>query len=196
MGLSVSWAGIKGLDRGAILAALHAMDTGEVDEAFFAPLSIAEAPKGWFVVCSNRYDYFSPARLAALSADGGLAVGCAIEEHVMCSHARAYENGVEVWAMSHDGGQQGVYDLTITGDPPEAFGPIHKRLMSEQADAGGEDADVDHLFDLPSELAAALFGYRPDGPEANALAFTSLRTVREPVGSLWGFVGALFRPRR
>jgi hypothetical protein len=52
--------------------------------------------------------------------------------------------------------------LEIDGDAPASLKPIHWNLVSRQDEAGGEQADVDYIYDAPAELAKALTGFRHD----------------------------------
>src|SRR5438128_12635623 len=79
----------------------------------------------------------------------------------MASAAFLYEHGERKWAVRHDS-ERGIYDLTVDGHPPELLSQIHAQLKTLQDNAGGADANVDYIFDVPLELAAKLCGYRHD----------------------------------
>jgi hypothetical protein len=120
----------------------------------------AQLPGGWYVIVAQR-DYFPQftndkvlARLSGL----GEVVACYVEEHVMSSGAAHWRAGQRVWSVDHDAGA-GILRLKVRGEPPPAFAEIHDRLRSEQETAGGESAKVDHMFDVPVELAKSLTGY-------------------------------------
>ncbi|MEI8045221.1 MAG: hypothetical protein WCL11_27665, partial [Verrucomicrobiota bacterium] len=52
--------------------------------------------------------------------------------------------------------------LDVEGDLPPAFASIRDRLYTQQKASGRRKASVDHIFDLPVELARDLTGYRHD----------------------------------
>ena len=187
MGFSISWIGVQGLDRGEILERLELVDTGEADEQNRARLSWAQLPDGWTIIFSNRIDY-AEANLAALSM-GGVAIGCDVEEHVMYCRARGYRDGVELWSVIHDS-ENGIYDLTAKGDLPAVFPALQARLIAEQDQEGGQDADVDLIFDIPTETAKAVCGYKHD--EVTDAAFTALRSLHPEPTKTGGFLKKLF----
>ena len=191
MGFSISWIGVQGLDRETILERLELVDTGEVDEQNRARLSWAQLPDGWTIIFSNRTDY-ADAKLAALSM-GGVAVGCEVNERVMYCIARCYREGVELWSISHDA-ENGIYDLTAEGDLPAAFPAIKARLVADQDREGGEEADVDMIFEIATETAKSVCGYKHD--ETTEAAFTALRSLHpEPpkTGFLKKLLGSFAR---
>ncbi len=81
-----------------------------------------------------------------------------VEEHVMFSYASGWSDGMKLWSVLHES-EQSIDHLETTGDLPAAFASIRDRLRAEQQQAGGEAADLDHVFDVPVELAKALTGY-------------------------------------
>ncbi len=186
MAFSISWIAVKERDRDDVLAELGLEDTGEPDPEARAKFSWATLPGGWLLIHANSFGWAAPEQVAKASA-GGLAVGCAVEEHVMCSRAYAYKDGCEVWAVQHDPAKpDGVFDLAASGELPDAFAAIKDRLFQKQKDDGGEQAGVDHVFDAPFELAAAVTGFRHDedlpGPEDQT--FIELRSFRPGLFSL------------
>jgi hypothetical protein len=178
MGYSVSWIATKGRRKDDVLAALDVIETGRPDPEARGRLSYASLPNGWLVIYSNRFNYASPQVISKLS-EGAIAIGCSVEEHVMFSGIRAFRDGREAWSVVHDA-QDGIYHLSTSGELPEAFGPIRTRLFREQDDAGGADAVVDFIFEIPIELAAALTGFRHDEamPKDGGPALVELRSSR------------------
>jgi hypothetical protein len=117
---------------------------------------------GWRVVWYNEFE--CPAldsdRLAALSSDNELMV-CFIEEHVMVSVATLWSGGQCVWTIAHDG-QNGPRGLSIEGDIPDCLASIREEMEALQKAEGGEDADVDYLFEIPLLVAKTLVGFKHD----------------------------------
>jgi len=190
MGFSISFIAVKGREKAEVVGELGLADTGRPDPRTRARFVYAELPDGWRLVYSNSFDYASPRRIADLSK-GALAVGCAVEEHVMFSGARAYEDGRELWSVIHDR-QDGLYDLSMTGKPPAELQAIKDRLFKEQDEEGGADAGVDCIFDIPVELAAAVTGFRHDEPMpgSGGPSLTALKPLRpsfrQSVAALFG----------
>jgi hypothetical protein len=160
VGFSISWIAFQGKGKDDVLAAIGLVDTGVADEANEAPVSGAALPTGWYVAFFNDYLYVSPERLAKLSA-GCVVVACQVEEHVMASAVLIYEDGAKRCSVSHES-ERGRYDLSVDGDPPEVFPALRDGLLQQQDGAGGSEASVDFVFDVPVQLAAALCGYRHD----------------------------------
>ena len=159
MGWKISWVGFSGLTKAEVLDLVGATDTGEIDEANEADFSGAEIPD-WYILFSNDFDFVSESTLSKLSSRGTV-VGCQLHEGVMVSAAYGYDRGNAQWSVMHNA-QDGISDLSTSGAPPTELEPIRERLSQQQYDAGGEVADVDYIFDIPVELAAAICGYRHD----------------------------------
>lgn len=187
MGFSISWIGVQGLDRETILERLELIDTGEADKENQTRLSWAQLPDGWTIIFSNRTDY-AEAKLASLSM-GGVAVGCEVNERVMYCSAWGYREGAEVWSISHDA-ENGIYDLAAGGDLPAAFPAIKARLVADQDREGGQEADADLIFEIVTETAKAVCGYKHD--ETTDAAFTALRSLHPEPPKTGGFLKRLF----
>jgi hypothetical protein len=171
MGYSQSWLAVKGKARASVLEALGLRGTGAREEIAESPIVGAELPNGWFLVVGDRSGH----RLMRDPSVQRLSAGCEVvtgdvEEHVMVSVATGWKEGRRVWSVTHDA-QRDREHLQTEGELPAVFTSIRDRLRSEQQAAGGRDADVDYIFDVPVELAQTLTGYRHDadipgtGPE-------------------------------
>jgi len=114
------------------------------------------------VVVFNRTE-IKEATLEKLS-QAGEVVSCFVEDHVMFSSAAAWKNGKQIWRVAHDGGEDQILHLETSGDLPAEFESIHKELFAkqEQEASAPDDPKVDHVYDLPAELAKALTGFRHD----------------------------------
>jgi hypothetical protein len=181
MGSSISWIGVKGRGKGEVLDALGLEDTDAPVGDRVTRFSLATMPGEWLIVMANNMDFASPARLASLSA-GAEVLGVQVEEHVMFSGLRVYHEGAEVWSVIHDC-NHGLDHAAVTGTPPALLQPIIDDLRTQQAAEGGDDAEVDLVFDVPVVAAAAICGYRHDGAGdegAPEPVFTELR----PSGSV------------
>jgi hypothetical protein len=169
VGYSLGWVAVRGRDPQDLRTLVGGRDT-----------RTRELPGGWHLVIADRGEHFvQDALLARLSA-GAEAVGCFLEEHVMYSAAVGWVNGQKIWSVMHDSARA-VTHLQVAGDAPPALEAIRQRRESAQRAAGGDTAQVDHLFEVPIELAKAVTGYRhdedddeADGPSPAPQAPTSL----------------------
>ena len=186
MGLAACALAVKSSDKAGVLDALRLSDTGQKvssDDALRGRrVAITVLPNGWiyFLGCRPWADERRMKRGSRL----GLAVYCELEEHVMASEVRAYENGVELWAVVHDEDR----DLEVRGEPPANFAQIRDAiLVKEQGqeidpDDDGDDP-VDYLIEIPLDLAQAVCGLRPDfilEESPPDLEFTLLKRLPEP----------------
>jgi hypothetical protein len=160
---SASWIAIKGIDKEIAFERLG-----------LAPIEVKEGyvDCGWtttadsWVVIAGRDVVCEPERLAQMSASGGSVLSAGASEVVMHSEAVFYEGGVEVWNVSHYSDRSGSqYDLETTGEPPPQFAAIRDAALAAQTAEGGEDADVDMVFDVPLDLSLAICGFRFDQGE-------------------------------
>ena len=155
MGFRISWFAVADKGKTGVLQTLGLHDTGEPDEVNETPFSGAKFPGGWFVLVANDVAFVSLQRLTQPSVDCRVVAG-QVHEGVMISAAYGYERESRVWELAHNR-QRGIDDLSVSGSPPPSFQSIRQRLTQEQeAKRGG---DVDYIFDIPVEVAAAVCGY-------------------------------------
>jgi hypothetical protein len=159
MGMSVSWIGVQSMDRERILDALGLM--AAPSRAKGRKATTWSFSNGWTFVLSTDFNYPTPKRMAALSADG-TAIALSVDDRVMVSVVRGYERGKAVFAIERDGGQKGVRHMAVAGTAPAEWAAIRKRLTEEQDEEDRGESRTDFLFDAPLELAKALCGYRFD----------------------------------
>lgn len=162
MGFSISWIAVQTDKHDAIFELLEVTPTTEEDEYFESQFSGSALHNGWFLLvgqdCDNRL--VQKDILRELSKFGP-SVACSVEEHVMYSSAEYWVSGVKQWFASHDA-QKGMYNLETTGVLPESFENIKTTAFKDQAVEGGEQANVDLIFDIPLLLAAELVGFKHD----------------------------------
>ena len=79
----------------------------------------------------------------------------------MASSSEYWSAGKRKWWISHEG-ENGPNGLATDGDLPECFPSIRSELEEAQRADGGDDADVDHIFDIPLKVAQALVGFKHD----------------------------------
>jgi hypothetical protein len=142
------------------LRELGLAETGERDElAAESGLGGAALPDGWYTVVFDRYDHplLGDDVLNVLS-DGCELVAAGAEEHVMVSFAEGWRDGARTWSVTHDS-EQGIEHLDAAGALPESFQAIRSERLAEQEAAGGAEADVDYVFDVPLEVARLITGF-------------------------------------
>ena len=155
---SLSWIGLKGLDRAQALGLLGLTEAPPSRRRHAA--WIGESPTGWTILLSTDSRFASEERLLPLSTTGAV-VGCQLSETVMCATTTLYDGGRVAWRVDYDC-ENGA--PTVTGAPPAEYQAIHDRVVAEQAaeDASDDELKADLIFDIPVELAKAVTGYRHD----------------------------------
>ncbi len=174
MGFNIVWLGFENATKEEVSSLLSARDTGRDDPYNESPVSAGELPSGWTILFANDVTRLSEERLKRLSEDKDLIV-CAVFEGPMVSQAIRYRKGEVAWSVTHIS-ENGIYDLKVNGEPPEAFETIKARLFADQKAEENDGAAVDFVFDIPIELAKHLTGYRYDQLEFEwgKLSFTEL----------------------
>ncbi|MGC2389709.1 MAG: hypothetical protein WA621_09950, partial [Candidatus Acidiferrum sp.] len=148
MGYSLSWAALKGSNLQTACDALGLRATGKREEIAESKIDGAALPTGWYVVQFDRSE-MEDRELACLSRSREV-VCCFVEDHVMVSWASGWREGKKVWSVVHDC-EKGRFHLDVKGEAPAELKGIADRLIAEQLAAGGEKADVDHVYEVPAE---------------------------------------------
>ncbi len=163
MGFSLEWLAVKNGKKDSVLASLGLRGTERFEGIPESDLTGASLPAGWYMIVSNRGSLalMEKMMLARASAEAEV-VCCFVEEHCMCSSAQGWRDGSEIWSVFHEAGTGGISHLETKGNLPAAFNAIRDRQRAKQEAAGGSNAGVDYIFDIPVELAHALTGYRHD----------------------------------
>ena len=192
MGFAISWLAVSGKAPEQVLKELRLNRTGENEEIPESPISAAQLPNNWFLVFINEFDspIVSANSLASLSTNCKV-VSCQIEEHVMFSSATLYSNGTESWRVAHDA-QEGMFNLSSSGQLPSEFAGIYTSLKNKQEEAGGAEANVNYIHDVPVTLAQVVTSFRHDEdiPGLEPVPFEVLgqditKTSSKPWWRLW-----------
>jgi len=162
MGFSISWYAVREDDAQQLLERLGLSPTGETEEIPESLISTAALDTGWRILWYNAYEcpFLRPDDLALLSKNGELLM-CQVEEHVMASSAEMWDGGTRRWRIGHLG-EDGPNGLAVEGEPPECVASIRREMEAAQLGAGGDDAGVDYLFEIPLKVAQTLVGFRHD----------------------------------
>lgn len=154
MAFDCSWLAYHAVPKAEVVALAGFRDTGIGTDVPDGP-ACAALSNGWtiFYVPDSTWTL---ERMAQLSADHAV-LSVMIQEYVPLSMASFHVRAEPIWTVEHDGAR-GVFNLGMTGNMPPEFEPIRRRLIAKQQLAGTKS--VDHLFDAPVDLAAAICGFR------------------------------------
>lgn len=165
MGFSLAWMAMKDTDADAACAALGMERKGGGLPNPDFEFSGAALPGGWYLAVGDRlgYEFIAHNDLAGLSEARDVIV-CEVEEHVMYSSAALWRGGACLWKVVHES-DNGIYHLEAEGEPPAEFEFLRAEYVAMQDAEGGEDADVDYIFEVPLRLARDIAGYKHDEAE-------------------------------
>jgi hypothetical protein len=169
MGWAITWCAVREDKAEQLLNQLGLSPTGETEDVPESLISTAKLDTGWRVIWYNEYDcpFLKPRDLSVLSSDKEVLL-CLIEEHVMASSSEMWSQGKRKWWLSHEG-EDGPKGLATGGDLPESFPAIRKEMEEAQLAEGGEDADVDYIFEIPLKVAEALVGFKHDENDTHVI---------------------------
>jgi hypothetical protein len=162
MGFSLAWIAVRGIPRDELVKRLGVEISSKRAGYAEVPISLRATSSEWELVISRNCDepLFAAPRLASISK-GAEAVACVAEEHVMFSSSQGWVDGHSEWSVEHDA-QERIGHLQVVGTPPAQFERIRAELEEQQQIEGGEEADVDFIFDIPLVLARELVGFKHD----------------------------------
>ncbi|RVD57068.1 hypothetical protein EN828_07025 [Mesorhizobium sp. M2D.F.Ca.ET.185.01.1.1] len=157
MGFSISWFGFRGYEI-KDAAALFGRDVGDSSEDFDAPISAYLSNKNWAIIILDYCSFPNPPdSYLSVFSQGREMVVVHVEEHQMFARAEFWSNGKNIWRVWHSG-DKNIRDFHTTGDPPASFESLRQQAFSKQ----DKESNVDHVFDIPLDLAAELTGFRHD----------------------------------
>lgn len=191
MGYAISWIAIKGKSKENILKFFSFSETADTEEVPESEISAAELPSGWYLIWFNQFESpFTHAAVVSKLSQDCAVITCAVEEHVMYSRTEYWEHGSQTWKITHDS-QNGIYDIQTTGTAPDFFESLKSEVCARQQAEGGEDADIDLIFDIPLEVVKHLTFFKHDeltpeleDQEYRVLA-SSLPTLQSPASKPW-----------
>lgn len=158
MGLNTTWIAAKDISKDRVLEALGLIETGEFEGMTIPPAAVAEFPGDWVVVHYDRPWLFKASDAVAVRFPKGDFLWGTSSETVMWSGAYGVRDGVQIWAIVHDCGQEQPA-TEVSGSPPAEMAAIMDDLARKQAEPGNEH--VDYLFEAPMAVTTALCGYNP-----------------------------------
>jgi hypothetical protein len=186
MGFAITWFAVPEQHAAEVLRQLHLMPTGEREDLPESTIAYARLTTGWAILWYGRYDcpFLGDRELAGLSSRCDI-IRCLVEEHVMASSAELWASGRQRWRISHQG-EDGPRGLEVTGIPPDSLKTICDLMEEAQRAEGGDDAEVDYIFEIPLKVAQGIAGFKHDevcGSIAGG-AFEVLERASPPGGFL------------
>jgi len=162
MGFSISWLAVKVDDKDLVNALLSLKETGEFGDYADYPIAGRMLPSGWYLIVMDHCDHelIKPDILKEISFNLTV-VSCSIEEHCMFCSCSIWESGIEIFNVKHKGNES-FYSLESKGMAPSGYDEIKEKYHKEQDKEGGEEADVDMIFEIPNVLAKSLTGFKHD----------------------------------
>lgn len=163
MGFRCRWIAVRGRDRDDVLARLKCVVTTQHDEAVYDTGLYALDVNGWVFVIGDGWDYMDLVKReqASLLSNRGEALFFYTDDSAMAAELTAFAAGQQTWSIVYDGSQDERVPR-LDGDVPTAVKTALAAARKEQAAATGDDADVDHIYDVPPTVALELTGFRHD----------------------------------
>jgi hypothetical protein len=159
MGHSLSWAAVKDGIPEEVHSILEVRPTGRREEIPDSEIVGAVLPSKWYLTLFHRAE-FRNRTLERLSRVGEV-IYCFVEDHIMFSCASGWKDGKALWSVTHDS-EKGISHLQVQGQVPEVFPSIREGLTTRQDAENQVGGEVDHIYDIPAELARALTSFRHD----------------------------------
>jgi len=189
MGYSITWCAVRDEAADQLLSHLGLSATDETEEAPQSPFSMASLSTGWRLIWSNQYACSVLTKAPAAFSAGQELLLCHVEEHVMASSAELWSGGRRRWWVSHEG-EDGPRGLDTEGELPECFASIRDEMEKAQRAEGGDDADVDYMFEIPLKVAQTLVGFKHDENYESVIKGSFLVVMKS--GGKKGFLSRLF----
>lgn len=162
MGSAYAWLAIKDASADEACEMLGLVRCGGAFDSPETEISGAAMPTGWYLIAvgSVMFDFFMDFSLEELSESHDV-MNFDVEEHFMYFKLTYWRGGKNLWNVIHDGGDN-VYHLQAEGELPVDFDSLRAEQLKNQNEAGGERAGVDHICEIPLELAHRITGFRYD----------------------------------
>ena len=160
MGFNIGWIGVRATEQSEILRTLDMKDTYVHDEANEVPISWAHIPTDWTIVFFNTPDERFERAYEVLAQTSDVVACVALETTMDCHVLRACRGKV-LWSLLYQAEQKHL-GVQVGGTPPSSFQEIQQSLGEAQAVSDASGDDVDHLFEIPLQVAEQETGYAYD----------------------------------
>jgi hypothetical protein len=162
MGHSLSWIAINGKPTEEVQQILGVKVTGKRGNFGEHALVGRQLQNGWYILIANSCDdRITKGKTLTELSRGCQVVTCSIEEHVMFSSCTNWKKGKKIWSIRHNG-DQGTFNIVSSGKLPDSYSSLKDEIFKKQKVDGGENADVDYVFELPLEIAKRVVGFKHD----------------------------------
>jgi hypothetical protein len=113
---------------------------------------------GWTVLWSEneQFGQQSVVRIAELSNQFDTYI-CEVNETVMWSSSEFWSGGKQIWKVTHAGDGDDIFNFSQAGTLPASFSELNNKHRANQQNDG---EGVDHIFEVPLDLAAMDIGFR------------------------------------
>ncbi|MFT3867720.1 MAG: hypothetical protein QM715_04385 [Nibricoccus sp.] len=191
MGYAISWFAVPQQQTETFLNRFQLVPTGATNDFPDSLISFGKFDTGWTVLWYGRYGcpFLREKELTTISKDYDILC-CKVEEHVMASSSELWSGGARKWLISHEG-ENGPKGLDIEGTPPESLSAIRQEMEATQLAEGGDDAEVDYIFEIPLAVAEKIVGFKhdSDSPHLIGKQFLSLKQTTSASGFFGRFFG-------
>ncbi|MEO0796669.1 MAG: hypothetical protein AAFX93_15985 [Verrucomicrobiota bacterium] len=162
MGFAITWCAVPQSVANDFFEKTGLVPTGLTEEIPESAVSIAHLDTGWSILWVNDFDcsFLKEAQRQKYSENHDLIV-CQVEEHAMTSIAERWSKGACQWRIAHEG-IDGPSGLETSGALPVDFSTIKVEMEDAQKTAGGDQADVDYIFEIPLLVAKSIVGFKHD----------------------------------
>ena len=207
MGYAISWIAFKDKTAQQVFELLSLSPSGTFAEEPEGMFSGAQLDTGWYLVFINEYGhkFIGKNSLQRVSMDREMdremdseVVAVAVEEHVMFSSAEAWKSGKLIWKVTHEGegGPLGPRHLEEHGILPKEYQSTKQRLLAAQKQEDQNEPEVDHIFDIPLELAESIVGFKHDKVVNARFEILKLEILKPESGPGAGLLSRLFRKEK
>jgi hypothetical protein len=160
MGFNVSWIAVDTSCERALFEHFGLKETAETCEE--AEFTISGMRIGsWYVLQWDHQDFLVDEQLLKKLSAHGRLIAVMVEEHVMFASAEEWKDGNRIWGAVHCADVH-LMHIGEEGEMPDIYGEVLAEQLQKQQTSGGLKADVDHIMDIPLELAHVLVGYKHD----------------------------------
>jgi hypothetical protein len=160
MGFSISWVAVDAACERALFDHFGLKECGEAYELADFPISRMRIGS-WYVLQWDHQTHLVDERLLTKLSAHGRLIAVMVEEHVMFASAEEWNGGKRVWGAVHCADVH-LMHIGVEGELPDTYADILSQQLQEQEASGGLKAGVDHIIDIPLQLANAIVGYKHD----------------------------------
>ena len=184
MGFNGRWIAVK--DRSvadlSTLIGFEVVDGSAINHPVEVTHSAGEA-RGWGLVILTDWEerLLDEKLLRQLSSDTRL-VACLVSEGMMYASSEFWASGQRVWRIAHDGQTGDLSHLDVEGERlPKSLEGHRAKAIAAQAD----EADVDHMFDVPFYAAREMTGFKHDDEPPKGARFHEIRLPQKKAEKPW-----------